>query len=617
MRLPDLLREVGERGILLHASAVQWLAGPGAPLDAVAELLLAPEEPGGSTVVGGPGSMAGRPLVWHRADLESRLGEAPASTVGTPAGQTPANPPGGTARPLPSVPGRARNEEPSGATRDFRPAAASAAADFGALLLEPPRVAPPPIVADRRMPPVQAATLEIHPTAPAFVGVEPRPKAFDHRADILSDITGRSNCEGTISDFTRYFNDRLQKGRKLLRQRRNLVGTVPIKAVRPGAATEFRLIGLVSEIRKTKNGHRLFVLEDDTGSVPILAHAGDAARMHEAETLIEDEVIGVIAKPARNGELLILQDVVRPDVPTERARAHADRDACVAFISDTHFGSKTFLTEDWARFERYLALDDPDPYRRDQARRVKYLVVNGDVADGVGIFPGQEDELAITDAYAQYDEAGRAFSRIQASRPDLKIFLIPGNHDLVRPAEPQPAFQEKYRRLFPKEAVFLGNPVRLRLEGVEVLAYHGRSFDDWHVKLGADIYSQPLIAMRQMMQRRHLAPVYGLRTPIAPEHEDYLFIDTVPDVFTTGHVHSAGIDTYRGVMMINSSCWQSQTSYQKMHGFTPVPGRAVVYDLARGISEMMSFHTGAAGVDRVGLSALGKPDPRVDPGAVA
>jgi len=38
-----------------------------------------------------------------------------------------------------------------------------------------------------------------------------------------------------------------------------------------------------------------------------------------------------------------------------------------------------------------------------------------------------------------------------------------------------------------------------------------------------------------------------------------MVIDTVPDIFVTGHVHGAGLSHYKGVRLINASTWQSQT----------------------------------------------------------
>src|SRR5207253_35834 len=75
-------------------------------------------------------------------------------------------------------------------------------------------------------------------------------------------------------------------------------------------------------------------------------------------------------------------------------------------------------------------------------------------------------------------------------------------------------------------------------------------------------YQRPLDGMKAMLRLRHLAPIYGGKTPIAPEAEDHLIIDEIPDIFVTGHVHAVGVDQYRGVVLVNSSTWQAQTPYR-------------------------------------------------------
>ncbi|HVL49008.1 MAG TPA: DNA-directed DNA polymerase II small subunit, partial [Candidatus Thermoplasmatota archaeon] len=429
--------------------------------------------------------------------------------------------------------------------------------------------------------------------------------AYAHQVEILSDVTGNSTCEGDIQDFAKYFNDRLNKLRKLLRTRREMAGMIPIKSIRPGGQAEVKIAGIVTEVRQTKNGHRLIEIEDDTGTAAVLALQSDHRLIEEADLCLDDEVVGIIAKVSTKGDLLILQQIIRPDVPFTRDPRKSSRSSAVAFISDIHFGSKTFLADDWERFVRWINGEFGDSSQRALAEKTKYLVVCGDVVDGIGIFPGQEEELAIDDGLAQYDFAGEQFARIK--RPDLKIIVQPGNHDLVRPAEPQPAFPTKYRRTFPENVTFVGNPCRIAIEGVEILGYHGMSFVDWITRIPGLSFEDPVRVMKEMVTRRHVAPIYGLRTPLAPEHKDYLAMDFVPDIFETGHVHAAGMELFRGIHLINSSCWQSQTAYQKMHGFQPEPARVPIVELDTGTPHFLDFHGGrAAGVDVVGRSAFGE-----------
>jgi len=168
--------------------------------------------------------------------------------------------------------------------------------------------------------------------------------------------------------------------------------------------------------------------------------------------------------------------------------------------------------------------------------------------------------------------------------------MQPGNHDAVRPAEPQPTFEKEIRDLFSgKDITFVGNPCYFSLHGVEVLSYHGQSLLDFATNIQCLKYNEPVEIMKVMLKKHHLSPVYGGYTPLAPEHLDYMIIDKIPDIFVTGHVHLATIGEYRGVTLINASSWQSQTSYQKMLNFIPDPAKLPIADLKTGNVTMMDF----------------------------
>jgi len=85
--------------------------------------------------------------------------------------------------------------------------------------------------------------------------------------------------------------------------------------------------------------------------------------------------------------------------------------------------------------------------------------------------------------------------------------------------------------------------------------------------------------MKVLLQSRHLAPVYGGKTPLSPEEKDFLVINRVPDVFHAGHVHVLGYTNYRGVLLVNSGGWQEQTDYMQRLGLTPTPGKVPVVNL--------------------------------------
>jgi len=392
---------------------------------------------------------------------------------------------------------------------------------------------------------------------------------------VVRDITGRSTCEGTLGDFSRYFANRLEAIGKLLRVRRELVGATDIARARR-LTREVRFIGMVADVRTSRKGDRILEVEDATDTVPVfIAQGTDLFR----DPVLPDEVIGVLGRPTEKG-LVIAEQIIRPDVPNGRAFPATKEAVSVAFVSDIHVGSRTFLGEKWGAFTRWMNSDDA------VVKSIKYLVCVGDVVDGIGVYPRQEEELVIDDVYAQYEE----LARLLAAMPDhVNVIVLPGNHDAVRPAEPQPALPQNVQKLFDSNTKFVGNPCTFTLHGVRILAYHGRSMDDFVYSLPGMSYARPIDTMREMLRRRHLAPVYGGKTPIAPEAEDHLVIDEVPDVFVAGHVHAVGMDEYKGVKMINASAWQSQTVYQKMHNIEPTPGRVPIVNLGTGRGTIREF----------------------------
>jgi DNA polymerase II small subunit len=297
-----------------------------------------------------------------------------------------------------------------------------------------------------------------------------------------------------------------------------------------------------------------------------------------------DEVIGVIGTINRDRSYMLAEEVVRPDIPVYRTPNRCEESIYAAFVSDIHMGSNTFLKDEFCDFLSWLKGNNSR--KRDIAEKLRYIVVPGDAVDGIGIYPGQEEDLAIDDIYSQYEEIARLLNDVPEH---VKVIMLPGNHDAVRPAEPQPTFSEEIRKLFPPNVTFVGNPCYFSLHGVEILAYHGRSMDDFIKALPSLDYSKAIPIMIEMLKKRHLAPIYGGKTPIAPEHKDYLVIDRIPDIFVTGHGHSTGMREYRGVTLINASAWQSQTSYQKMHNFIPDPAKVPIINLHTGEASIIDF----------------------------
>jgi DNA polymerase II small subunit len=217
---------------------------------------------------------------------------------------------------------------------------------------------------------------------------------------------------------------------------------------------------------------------------------------------------------------------------------------------------------------------------------IKYLIIAGDIVDGIGIYPNQDKELAIEDINQQYEIAASYLGDI---RSDVKIILTPGNHDASRVAEPQPAIPEKYAKSLYQlnNLEILSNPAIVNLEGFNTLIYHGRGFDDLAMSVKGMSHDKNDLLMEEMIKKRHLAPIYGERTPLASELEDYLVIDEVPDILHTGHVHINKYKLYNGIHLINSGTFQTQTEFQKIYNIVPTSG--IVPILYRGKYKELNF----------------------------
>lgn len=390
-----------------------------------------------------------------------------------------------------------------------------------------------------------------------------------------TDVTGDSTCEGKINDFAAYFKSRYNSLKRIIERRRDFGSAMPIaKAIKLGR--EAKIIGMVYEKKDTKNGHVMLTLEDESGSCPVFISKDSPLYDN---VIVNDEVIGVAGKPSMKGNMFIAEEIFHPDIPKNNSWTPSDSCSSIAFISDVHVGSYTFLEKQWKAMIQWLKRD---AYNMD----LDYIVMPGDVVDGIGIFPDQEDELNITDIFEQYEKLSEYLKEI----PDhIRIVMHPGNHDACRLAEPQPALGSIFTKTFDSNIILTGNPVSLKVEGRTVLTYHGKGIDDWVAGVRQLTYDDPVTVMKEMLVRRHLAPMYGQRTALAPEKKDYLVVENIPDIFVSGHVHGAGMREYNGVKMINASTWQSQTEYQKMHNFNPDPGIVPVVHLGTGKTLMKNF----------------------------
>jgi len=394
---------------------------------------------------------------------------------------------------------------------------------------------------------------------------------------VVEDPTSEICTTGCVEDYLEYFRDRFKRLQKLLRQRIDAKDATTIsEALKAPNNSKVKVIAMITERRESKQ--RIFLkVEDYEASATVLVPQSMSHEVLEkTQMLLLDQVVCIVAIKGRN-DLFIMEDVLFPEVP-QKAPHKASEPVYAALTSDLHVGSKLFMRAEFNRFLLWLNGKFGNQQQREIASHVKYVVIAGDVVDGIGVYPGQVKELAIRDAFEQY----RAASKFLEQIPDyIELIIIPGNHDAPRKALPQPALPKNYAEPIheAREAWSLGNPCTISLHGVELLLYHGRSLDDIVANAPNVSFNTPDKAMKILLQCRHLAPIYGQRTPIAPEKRDFMVIERAPDIFQTGHVHVQKTEVYRGVIMVNSGAWQGRTVYQRKMGLEPTPGVVPIINL--------------------------------------
>jgi DNA polymerase II small subunit len=405
----------------------------------------------------------------------------------------------------------------------------------------------------------------------------------------------------SYNDFVTLFNKRYQGLMKLLSQRQELVNLVSLIRLKNKPEKDaVAVIGMVSDISKTKNGHYMIILEDDTGSFKFLVSANTENKemLEIVNSLVLDEVIGVTGFMGNN--IVFCSSIILPDVPLSKEFKKSPVEEYAVFIGDMHFGSKYFLQEDFNRFKKWLKGEIGGEKQKKIVEKIRYLIITGDIVEGVGIYPGQDADLNNLDIFDQYN----IFTEFVKELPDyINVIICPGNHDAVRIAEPQPKIPEKYLpELYKMENVyFISSPGMVNIgktdnfTGFDMLLYHGYSFIHY-----ADVVPEIRqkggqervdLVMKFLLQRRHLAPTHGSTLYIPETSHDPLIIKKIPDFFVTGHIHRATYSNYRNVSLINTSTWVGMTDYQEKLGLHPQPAKVFLVNLQTRNARMLNFES--------------------------
>ena len=401
----------------------------------------------------------------------------------------------------------------------------------------------------------------------------------------------------TVQDFTNYFKLRYDKLKSILISRKELQNTISINRIlNKFNHEEVSIIGIVNEKRLTKNGNLLLVIEDQTGLINIIFNKNKPELFETANDTLLDEIVGITGQ--YNDRMVFAKNIYFPDIPINNPLKKAEKEEYAVFTSDLQIGSKVFYEKNLLNFIDWLNCNHGNKEQKEVAKKVKYLFIPGDLVEGVGVYPGQEEDLMIADIYKQYEKFVEYISKI---RKDIKIIISPGNHDAVRLAEPQPKIDEKMaKRLYELENIYLTtNPAVVNISstkdnpGLNVLIYHGFSFpyiaENVESIRKSGRLENPELILKYLLQRRHLAPSHTSTQYMPYAEEDPLLIEKIPDFIISGHIHKTKVMNYRNVTLMNCSCWISQTEDQERRGIKPDPCKAILVNLKTREIKILNF----------------------------
>ncbi len=410
---------------------------------------------------------------------------------------------------------------------------------------------------------------------------------MDENFKIIYDSNDKINSGEGIEGYTSLFRSRYEKSLKILSLRQDSKKVKKIELVKQlfnqskinsnsmskeDSANSLFIAGLVMN-KDIKNNNYDLTVDDQSGLLTATTYNEELKK--QISMLTVDQMVMIEFDNNSKRRKNTIKNLFSLDIP-DRIPNRSKSEIFSILISDLHIGSKFFMEKEFQNFLEWL---NGNEYNKDIISKTKYICICGDLIDGIGIFPNQDKELLEKDSYSQMEHAIKILSQIPKH---MKVFLIPGNHDLGRRALPQPAIPKKYaEKLYSLDNItMLGNPCMINMEGIKILMFHGQSLDDIIASIPGLSYSKPAEAMKILLKSRHLSPIYGQRTPIAPEKEDMMIIEDVPDVLHSGHVHVIDVDSYKGTLLVNSGAWQSQTPFQQTMGITPTPGIAIAINLS-------------------------------------
>ncbi|MBS7251922.1 MAG: hypothetical protein KIH08_15225, partial [Candidatus Freyarchaeota archaeon] len=206
-----------------------------------------------------------------------------------------------------------------------------------------------------------------------------------------------------IEGFKNYFLNRYLKLLKIANSRPSQKSFTTIDKI-TNNGKDVRVAGLVKE-KKVVKDKVILEVEDPTGVLKIVSKQ-DNQNLTPIEVLPDQLVIAEISS-IKEG-IAYSTRIEFPEIPDKGFQSRAP-EIYALLLSDLHIGSKSFQKETFEHLLHWLQGYHGD---KEIIKKLKYVIIAGDLVDGVGIYPNQEKELEETDIRKQYILAAQYIEQI-------------------------------------------------------------------------------------------------------------------------------------------------------------------------------------------------------------
>lgn len=249
-----------------------------------------------------------------------------------------------------------------------------------------------------------------------------------------------------------------------------------------------RKFSLIGLVKEKNADENSITIEDGTGELTVFFDEKE-----EFNLIVLDEVLGLVCEK-REGKIFV-DRIIWPDVPLTGKIAKADDEIYCLFISDFHMDSKEFKEKSYENFLKWI---NSANYRK------FFIFILGDISSSKSDFQKLLNDLE------KYDK-----------------FFLKGEIDLPEVGQ--------------------NNHSLIEIQGVKIFISHGDMFSNYF-----NIWNglTPENIFLNLIKKRHLNPVFNFSKKVYDE--DPYFLDTIPDIFVSGHFHSPGIINYKGITIISN-----------------------------------------------------------------